>query len=82
MNDIKSRGFDLKSIISSWEKNGTLEEKKQVLDKVPKVCVDCKCQNIEYWGETEEEIVFRCRNCKKYYSIPFNQDPIRFYFSY
>ncbi len=75
-----SKGFDLKKLISDWEKEGTLEQKKQVLDKIPKVCVECKCEIIEYWSETEEEIVFQCINCRRYYSIPFNQDDMRFYF--
>jgi len=77
-----SEGFDLKNIISSWEKEGALELKRQALDKLPKVCVECKCENIEYWSETEEEIVFQCRNCRRYYSIPFVQDDLRFYFTY
>lgn len=77
-----SKGFDLKRIISSWEKDGTLEKKRQALDKIPMACDKCKCEIIEYWSETEEEIVFRCNYCRRYYSIPFDQDHIRFYFTY
>lgn len=77
-----SKGFDLKKLISDWEKEGTLKQKKRALDKVPNICVDCRSEKIEYWGETEEEIVFLCKECKRYYSFPFNQEDIRFYFSY
>ena len=74
--------FDLKKIKSKWAREGTLEQKEKVLEKIPKVCIDCRCQEFNYWGETSEEIVFICRKCQRYYSIPFNRDGTHFYFSY
>ncbi len=77
-----SKGYDLKKLISNWKREGTLEEKSQVLSKIPKECIDCKNEKFEFWGETEEEIVFRCIKCRRYYSIPFKSEDLRFYFTY
>ena len=76
-----SKGSDLKKLISGWEKDGTLEEKREVLDKIPKQCVDCNSKNIKYWDETDEEIILQCRICKRFITIPFRNDKLRFYFS-
>ncbi len=76
-----SKGSDLKSIISSWEKDGTLERKKQALDKIPKFCTTCESENIEYWDETDEEIIFQCKKCKSFITIPFRNDKMGFYFT-
>lgn len=75
-----SKGFDLESIVSSWEKEGTLERKKQALDKIPKFCIKCNSENIEYWDETDEELIFRCSKCKTFITIPYEKDKLRLYF--
>jgi ribosomal protein L33 len=75
-----SKGFDLKSKISSWGKEGTLERKKQALDKIPKFCTKCNNETIEYWDKTDEEIIFRCSMCKTFITIPYKKDKLRFYF--
>ncbi len=76
-----SKGFDLKKIISNWEKEGTLEQKRQALEKIPKKCIKCRSENIEYWDETDEEIIFQCKNCSQYITIPYKKDKLRFYFT-
>jgi len=76
-----SKGFDLKQLKSIWEKEGTLEQKKQALDKIPKLCIECNSENIEYWDETEEEIIFRCKMCKIFITTPYKKDKLRFYFT-
>ena len=77
-----SKGDDLKKIISNWERQGTLKQKEPALNRIPNECVKCNNNGFNFWGETDEELVFRCKKCGRYYSIPFKQDTIRFYFSY
>lgn len=81
-NRIKSKKSNLNKLLSHWEKEGTLEKKKAILQKAPKKCIECDFEGIHYWGETEEEIIFRCRNCKRYYAFPFDQNELRFYFAF
>ncbi|MFW9825349.1 MAG: hypothetical protein ACFFD7_10160 [Candidatus Thorarchaeota archaeon] len=75
-----SKGFDLNNLITSWEKEGTLDYKKKVLGRVPKRCLDCKSTKIDYKDETEEEIIFQCIDCKRIYPIPYDKDKNSFYF--
>ncbi|MFX1258216.1 MAG: hypothetical protein ACFFAN_10175 [Promethearchaeota archaeon] len=43
---------------------------KNILEKVPKVCELCSGKRIEYWDQTQEQIIFRCIDCGIYYPIP------------
>lgn len=75
-----SKGHDLKKIISNWEKEGTLEQKIEALEKIPEKCLYCNNGTIGYWDETDEEIIFQCKVCKAFITIPFRKDKLRFYF--
>ena len=79
---IKSKKYHSNKILANWKKEGTLENEKVILNKVPKKCINCNSENISYWDETDEEIIFQCIKCKRYYPIPFNQDNTRFYFTF
>ncbi len=68
--------------MSKWEKEGTLEQKKAILDKIPKKCINCKSENISYWDETDEEIIFECKDCKAFLPIPYDTNKLRFYFMF
>lgn len=41
-----------------------MEKYSNILDEIPKKCKECNSEKIEYGDETEEEIIFRCLNCK------------------
>lgn len=82
IHKIKAKGYNLNKILSNWEKEGTLEHKKAILDKIPKSCIGCNSEDIYYWDETDEEIIFQCKNCKRYYSFPFDEDKLHFYFAF
>ena len=75
-----SKGFDLKKLLSSWEKEGCLEQKKQVLDKIPRTCIRCSSSSIEYWDETDEEIIFQCKDCKRFIAIPYKSDKQKLFY--
>ena len=55
--------------------------KAEVLECGPEFCVDCDGK-VEYWGETEEEVIFECVKCKRKYTIPLDPNKLAFYFSY
>lgn len=77
---IKAKLYDLNKILSNWEKEGTLDIKKKILERIPKNCIRCNSENIDYWGETDEEIVFQCVDCKAFNPIPFDPSKLHFYF--
>lgn len=52
-----------------------------VFKEKPEICSECNSNHIEFWGETDEEIVFECQQCGKHYPIPFDQSRPHFYFS-
>ncbi|MFX1456948.1 MAG: hypothetical protein ACFFDB_16350 [Promethearchaeota archaeon] len=76
-----SKDSNVNNLISSWEKEGTFEKKKKVLERVPRNCLRCGSVVIEYWDETDEEIIFQCNNCKRFITIPYKQDDLKFYFT-
>ncbi|KKM97993.1 hypothetical protein LCGC14_1162410 [marine sediment metagenome] len=55
--------------------------KEEASELAPKECEDCNGE-VKYWDETEEEIVFQCTGCKRYYSIPLDPNKLTIYFSY
>ena len=42
------------------KKQITKLSRQEALQKKPKKCWNCKNENIEYWDETDEEIIFQC----------------------
>ncbi len=58
--------------------------KKNILipEKIPTMCQRCGSENIDYWDETDEDIIFKCLNCKQFIPIPFNMDKLHFYFNF
>ena len=50
--------------------------------KISEYCDGCKSQNVKYWDETDEEIIFKCLDCNRFITIPFKNDKLRFYFSF
>ncbi len=73
--------FDLKQILRNYSVN--LREFKE--DVIPKSCIHCKSENIKFEGFTDEEGLWKCEECRKILTIPYDfRDPnrkIRFYFS-
>ena len=54
--------------------------REDVLKERPEIC-ECNSNNIEFWDETDEEILFKCQQCGKYYPIPFDRSHPHFYLS-
>lgn len=54
--------------------------KDEALGKKPAVCPNCNSTIINYWDETEQEIIFRCEECGGFIPIPFNLSRLHFYF--
>lgn len=77
--EIKAKGYSLDKILSNWKKEGTIDQKKVILDRIPNICIDCNSESIEYWDETDEEIIFQCQSCKKFYPILFDPDKLKIY---
>ncbi|MFX1476843.1 MAG: hypothetical protein ACFFCI_01810 [Promethearchaeota archaeon] len=75
-----SKGDDFNMIISNWERKGTLEHKKQVLERFPQICIYCNNEKINYQNETNEEIIFQCDRCKKFFPMPFNPKELKLYY--
>ena len=38
-------------------------------------CIDCKC-SLDYMITQDDQLIFRCFECKKYYQEDFNKDLI------
>ena len=58
-----------------------LRTRDEISELAPELCVDCK-GSVKQWDETDDEIVFQCVDCKRFYSIPFDPMKLNFYFSY
>lgn len=59
-----------------------MERYSNILDKIPKKCKECKSEKIEYWDETEEEIIFKCLNCKSFCPISLNRERLLIFFKF
>ena len=79
---IKSKSRHFNEILANWEREGTLEFKRGIIEKIPEHCINCNSGNIEYWDETDEEIIFQCKGCKRFYPFPFHKDKLNFYFAF
>ena len=75
-----SKGYDLKNSASDLEKKEVNKQDTRNLNEFPESCINCHSQDIEYWDETDEEIIFQCKVCKKFITIPFRRNKLRFYF--
>lgn len=49
---------------------------------VLKKCMNCNHEGMEFWDETNQEIIYRCKYCKLYHSIPFDKEELKFYFAF
>ncbi len=76
-----SKGIDLKKVLSDLENKGVLKQIKRILDEISGSCIRCNSDEIVYWDETDEEIIFRCKICKSFLTIPYRKDKLRFYFT-
>ena len=56
--------------------------REEIFKEKPERCDKCGGQCVEYWGETEQEIVFQCQECKKFFSLPFDSSRLHFYFTF
>ena len=54
--------------------------REEALEEKPKKCWNCESENIEYWDETEEEIIFQCQECKGFHPIQFDKSKLKMYF--
>jgi transposase-like protein len=68
MSNIKKKDLYLNKIKSKF-KEGELSYDIKNLINTPIVCLKCKSEEISYWDETLTEIIFKCKNCKRYYTI-------------
>ncbi len=59
-----------------------MEKYSNILDEIPKKCKECNSEKIEYWDETEEEIIFRCLNCKIFYTLSLNREKLLIFFKF
>ena len=59
----------------------TLLTRQEALQEKPEKCMHCNGEDIAYWDETDEEIVFQFQNCRAFIPIPFDTDKLRFYFA-
>ncbi len=55
--------------------------REDVLKEKPQICSECNSNTIKFLDETDEEIVFECQQCGKYYPIPFDRSHPHFYLS-
>lgn len=62
------------------KKQITKLSRQEALQKKPKKCGNCTSENIEYWGETDEVIIFQCQHCKGFHPIQFDTSKLKFYF--
>ena len=46
-------------------------EKDELLSRAPKLCKTCNSISVEYWDESEREMIFQCQSCGRYFLIPF-----------
>jgi len=69
-------------IMKNFENKVKIKKNIVISENMPTVCQRCGSENIDYWDETDEEIIFRCLNCKQYIPIPFDIDDLRLYFSF
>ena len=44
-------------------------------------CYFCNHEGLEYWDKSDQELIYKCKFCKSYFSIPFNTNDVKFYFS-
>lgn len=59
-----------------------MEKVKFDLNKILKKCLKCNQYELEYWDKTDEELIYKCKQCQSYKSIPFNTDELSIYFSF
>ena len=56
--------------------------REDALKKRPKACENCNGKHVKYWDETDEEVVFQCADCGRYYPVPFDTSKLHFYFAF
>ena len=68
--------------MKKFDKEATMLKGELISDKVPKKCQQCGSEKINYWDETDEEIIFKCLDCLHFYPVPFNTDKLHSYFNF
>ena len=58
----------------------TILTRQEAIQKKRKTCWNCNSENIKYWDETDEEIIFQCQDCKGFHPIQFDTSKLKFYF--
>ena len=56
--------------------------REEAFKRHPKTCESCNGENIQYWDETDEEVVFHCLDCGRYYPIHYDTIKLHFYFAF
>lgn len=79
---IKSKIKTEKKNLTKSEQEKLMEKNSNILDEIPKKCKECNSEKIEYWDETEEEIIFRCLKCKIFYTFSLNREKLSIFFKY
>lgn len=64
------------------DKEATMLKGKFISGKFPKTCQQCGGLKIDYWDETEEEIIFKCLECQHLYPVPLNTEKLHSYFNF
>ena len=62
--------------------NEEIIKQSKFLFKIPKACNKCNSKRIIYWDETEEEIIFKCLNCKSFCPISLNKGKFLIFFKF
>ena len=44
---------------------------EQLLDKIPNACPRCSKEGLEYFDHSDEEAIWRCRDCNHHVSISY-----------
>lgn len=59
-----------------------MEKVKNDSSRVSMKCLRCNLYGLEYWDKTDEELIYKCKHCQSYKSIPFRKDELNIFFSY
>lgn len=62
--------------------NKEIIKQRKFLFKIPKTCNECNSKRIIYWDETEEEIIFKCLDCKSFCPISLNSEKLLIFFKF
>ena len=51
--------------------------REEVMKEKPQDCWFCQSDQVKYWDETDEEVIFKCQECGRYMPLSFDKNPTR-----